>query len=93
MMMTKDNEHMINADSFSLSKLNELYNDRGFDSKTGERKDFTDAKKYVLKYFFRTNGGYFLNQNGTIEMKSTAIITDTYIKRFPSGNKKEFIHR
>jgi len=88
----KDNEHTINADSFSLSKLNVLYNDRGFDSKSGERKDFTEAKKYVLKYFFRTNGGYFLNQNGIIEMKSTPIISDTYIKRFPNGNKKEFIN-
>jgi len=92
-----DADHKINADAFSLVELHRLYQDnvRGFNPATGQRNDFTEAKKYVLKYFYRVHGGYMINQNGKIENVSDTIAEKTYIKRFPVSNdkktEKEFI--
>ena len=80
--LLKDSEHKINDDAFSLTELHKLFNNRGFDE-NGKLRDFVEAKKYVLRYFYRSESGYMINQNGKIECKSEDIVARTYFKRFP----------
>jgi hypothetical protein len=87
--LIQDNEHKINNDSFSLRKLQFLYSreQRGYDTKTGVLNDFTEAKKYMLRYLFPVEGGYMLNANGVLEFKSIDIINRTYLRPL---NGKEY---
>ena len=84
--LIQDSEHKINNDSFNLRKLKQLYSKkyRGFCVETGQLKDFTDAKKYMLKYLFPVEGGYMMNANGSVEFKSMELFRKTYMSRLGS---------
>jgi len=87
--LIEDEEHKINTGSFSIRKLQNLYSKehRKFNEKTGQLNDFTDAKKYMICHLFPVEGGYMLNACGSLEFKSTDIISRTYLKPL---NVKEY---
>ena len=89
--LISDSEHKINQDSFSIRTLKNLFSNknRGFNPEDGKLNDFTDAKKYILRYLFPVEGGYILNACGVLDFKTHDVINKSYLRRLGGKEYKD----
>lgn len=85
---------MINTGKFDLRHLNRLYEDRGYDEKTGKKKDFTEAKQYLKSYLYPLiDSDFILNQKGELKRMPYDIVSKTILVKLPDELKKWYIKK
>ena len=82
------------SDSFNLQKVNDLYNNRGYDPETGNIKDFKDAKAYLTERLYPLNNGdYLLNEKNKMRSINYEITSRTILNKLPDELKKWFLKK
>jgi hypothetical protein len=85
---------MIHETKFNLRELNRLYEDRGYDEKTGQKKDYLDAKNYLKSRLFPLNNSdYILNEKGSLTRISYETVSRTIFPRLPDELKKWYVKK
>jgi len=80
--------------SFNLQKINDLFNNRGYDPETGNIKDFKDAKAYLTERLYPLNNGdYLLNEKGKIRSINYEITSRTILNKLPDELKKWYLKK
>jgi hypothetical protein len=82
------------TDSFNLQKINDLFNNRGYDPETGNIKDFKDAKVYLTERLYPLNNGdYILNEKNKLRVINYEIASRTILNKLPDELKKWYLKK